>query len=410
MLSLIGHRTPQRPVCGAARPPRARRAAATAFAAVLLLAPATAPAQTFEFHGLLDLAQTQRGDAYELNVQSQSDTPYAPWRLRLFAEGTISPRVGYFTQAVLRDPPAVYIEGAYIVLTPQLTRDMHLEAGKIPWPIGTYAARSYSDKNPFMGKPLMYQYHSTLYWYSLPASADALIGASGSGQGVYGPNGYTHMGMPVVDDGYWDTGAAFTGSARPLEYAIGMTNGTPGWGNVVEDENHGKTVLGRAGLQALPGLRFGASGAYGPYMMEALNPKLPVGKTADDYHQKLVMVDGEWLMSRIELRTEGYANAWENPTLGDLGVRGGYLEGQVTVMPGVVVAQRGELMRFSNLTNSLGQSLPWDYNRDRYETALCYRPERDLRFKGSWQRNVQRTPAEPTRVIDLYAVGISLSF
>ena len=197
------------------RRPRAHFSLSTFLAGVLVLATATpVGAQSFGFHGLMDLVITGRGEGFEVNGQTYGDNPYDPWGLRLFGDGTISPHIAVFTQAVLHDPSGVYVEAAYVVLSPSPTRDLHLMAGKIPWPIGTYAPRSYSDKNPFIGKPLMYQYHTSLLWYALPSSADALIAASGSGQGGLGYIGAGHMGMPVVDDSFWDTGAVITGSDR----------------------------------------------------------------------------------------------------------------------------------------------------------------------------------------------------
>lgn len=378
---------------------------ASAAAALALAVPAGAA--SVEVRGLLDLVQTGRGEAYFLNLQTENDSPYQPWRLRIFGEGVATPRVSYFTQAVFHEPSSVYVEAAYLVLTPAPEKDLHVMAGKIPWPIGTFAARSYSDKNPFIGKPLLYQYHTTLNWYSLPANADALIAKAGTGQGTLYASS---TGMPVVDDSYWDTGAVLNGSLRPAEFALGVTNGTPGWANVLEDENNGKTALGRFGLAPLAGLRVGVSGAYGPYLVEGLDAKLPAGKNATDYHQKLGMADASIEVGHGTLIGEAYANAWENPTLGDLKVHGGYVEAQWTAVPGLVLAGRGEVMRFSTLRTSAGTDLPWDQDRDRYEAAICYRPERDLRIKGSWQRNHERNPGAASENYDLLALGLTVSF
>ena len=192
------------------------------------------------------------------------------------------------------DASGLYVDGAYLTFTPDPGRDLHLLAGKIPWAIGTWAPRTYSNRNPLVGAPLMYQYHSTLSWYAIPGNADALIAEAGAGQFGVG-YAYGGFGMPLIDDSYWDVGVTITGSQRPLEYALGMTAGTPGWGSTGEDENSGKTVLGRVGIAPLPGLRLGASAAYGPYLLDALNPFLPAGKKATDYRQRLGMADVELL-------------------------------------------------------------------------------------------------------------------
>jgi hypothetical protein len=369
-----------------------------------------AQAQNIQFHGLIELNASSRGPAFDVNGLSMGDSPFDPWGLRLFAEGAVSPKLSVFTQAVLHDPSGPYVEGAYVVFNPTVSRDFHLMAGKIPWPIGTYAARSYSDKNPLIGKPLMYQYATSLNWYRIPPNADAIIAAGGTGQGGSGYGG-GGRGMAVVDDSYWDTGAVITGSARPIEYALGGTTGTPGWGNTGEDENRGKTALGRLGIAPIPGLRAGVSGAYGPYLVEDLDPYLPTNRTANDYHQKLVMADADLESGYGILRAEGYSNAWESPNVGDLRVHGGYVEAQWTLMPGLIFASRGEIMRFSSLRDSSGVDHPWDHDRDRIESGLCYRPERDLRIKAVWQVNQEHSsPGAPAKRYDMLALGISASF
>src|SRR5439155_15651364 len=112
-----------------------------------------------------------------------------------------------FGQIVLHDASGPYVDGAYVMITPRTERDLHLVAGKIPWLIGTFAPRSYSEHNPLIGKPLMYQHHTTLLWFTVPQNADVLLGAAGTGQEGVGYIGGGARGMAVVDDGYWDTGA-----------------------------------------------------------------------------------------------------------------------------------------------------------------------------------------------------------
>ena len=84
-----------------------------------------------------------------------------------------------------------------------------------------------------------------------PPNADALIATAGTGQYDIDYFGFPMgMGMPVVDDSYWDVGIIATGSEGPVEYSMGVTAGTPGWGSTVKDENSGKTIMGRIGLAA----------------------------------------------------------------------------------------------------------------------------------------------------------------
>jgi hypothetical protein len=225
-------------------------------AALLTLCAARAQAlegPEIQWRGLLDVALAERGKAYELNLLTRGDASFDAYGLRLFADGEVGERLQIFGQIVLRDASGLYVEGAYATFTPDPERDLHLLAGKLPWAIGTYAPRSYSNRNPLVGTPLMYQYHSTLVWYALPPNADALLAEAGSGQHGVG-YAYGGFGMPLVDDSYWDVGFTFTGSQRPLEYAAGMVMGTPGWGVTGQDDNAGKSFLGRVGLAPTPSL------------------------------------------------------------------------------------------------------------------------------------------------------------
>jgi hypothetical protein len=378
----------------------------------LALGAHAALAQGIQVHGLLDIVASGRGPGYDLNTLEHRDSPYDPFGLRVFGEGSVNPRFAIFTQGVMHDASSFYMEGAYVVFTPQPGRDLHAMAGKIPWPIGTFPPRSYSDKNPLIGKPLMYSYPTTLLWYSIPPNADAMLAAAGSGLsgGMY--SGSFGRGMPVLDDSYWDTGAAITGSMRPLEFAAGVTNGTPGWANVAEDENHSKTTMGRIGVVPVPGFRAGISGAYGAYLVEDLDSVLPAGRTANDYHQKLGMADAEVMLGHGELRAEGYSNAWETPNLGDLRVNGGYVEGRWTLFPGWWAAARGEIMRFGSLRDSTGLDRPWDHDRDRIEAGLGYRPDPAVRLKATWQRNVEHmgVPGAKDRIVDFLGMLMTVGF
>jgi hypothetical protein len=191
--------------------------------------------------------------------------------------------------------------------------------------------------------------------------------------------------MVAVDDSYWDVGATLTGSQRPFEYAIGVTAGTPGWGNPARDENSGKSVLGRICMVPIPALRIGVSGAYGPYLVKELTPKLPPGKVATDYHQRLAMADFELLMGHLELRAEAAMNRWESPIVGNLDSQTGYAELKYTLGLGAYLAGRYDVLRFAEIKGSNGVSLPWDANVTRYEVGAGYRFDRSTLAKIVYQ-------------------------
>ena len=362
---------------------------------------APAHAADIQWSGLLDLVAAEHTDAYSLNTQTHGDNPWDAYRLRLFVESQVNDHLQVQGQVVYDDAVSafingIYVEGAYVVYTPWVDHDLRVMGGKQPWMIGTYAPHTYSNKNPLIGTPLLYQYHTSLLWHDIPPSADALLKAAGSGQtGVNYGFFNEGIGIPIVDDAYWDVGVVLVGSQRPFEYSVGVTAGAPSWASTTHEDNSGKTVLGRIGFAPSPQVRLGVSGAYGPYLLDDLNPKLPPGKTVNDYPQTLFMADLELLVGHAELRAEGAHNTWETPTVGDLDVDAGYVELKYSLSSGLYLAGRLDAEQFSTIRDSVGVEHPWDWNVTRLETGIGYRVTRDVTGKLVYQRTV-RGGGDPT--------------
>jgi hypothetical protein len=386
-------------------------AASLILAAAVLLAPPPAGASDFHVHGLLDLVAAEHGEANEYNALTRGDSPFDAYGVRFFGDVQVSQRLQIFSQVVLRDASSPYVDGAYAMFTPFAERDLHVLGGKIPWPIGTYAPRTYSNKNPLIGSPLLYQYHSTLLWFDLVPSADALFATAGAGQDGVNYEGYEEgFGMPVVDDSYWDVGASIVGSQAPFEYALGVVAGTPGWGSTTQDENSGKSMLARIGWAPMPGLRLGVSGAYGPYLVRELQAEMPAGRSVEDYHQKLGMADAEVMWGHLEARAEGARNWWETPTVGELEVTGGYLELEYRLPVGFFVAGRWDALRFGEITGSDGVPHPWDSDVTRVEGGAGYRFDRNVTGKIVHQHTRLEHPLGGDRRFDLFAAQLSIGF
>ncbi len=362
------------------------------------------------WRGSLDLVGAGRGAAFTLNQFNHGDSQFDTYRLKLFAEAPVARGVDVFSQLLFQEELGVSIIGAYAMLTPVETRDLHLIAGKIPWRIGTYAERTYANRNPLIGTPLLYQYHTALRADRLVPSADALAAAAGTGPfgPVYDASGRGFRGMPIVYDRCWDAGVMLTGSERPVEYSAGIVLGAPGAANPGGDRNNGKSWLGRVGLQPWPGVRVGVSGSYGPWMPDAFADRLPPGKTVNGYAQKLIMADAEWLVSRVELRGEAAWNAWETPTAGDAEVRGGYLEARVGLTAGAFAAGRLGVLRFGDVIDSTGAARAWDLDVSRFEGGIGYRVQRGLIVKAIGQRTTFLRGSG--RHETLYAVQAAFAF
>ena len=175
----------------------------------------------------------------------------------------------------------------------------------------------------------------------------------------------------------------------------------------MKDENSGKTILGRIGLAPAPGVRFGVSGALGPYLIEGLNEELAPGQDVNEFYQTLGMVDFEFATGHMELRAEGAWNTWQTPTVGDLDVTTGYVEMKYSLPFGAFAAGRLDGMRFSEIEDSSGVRHTWDSNITRWEVGAGYRIDRNILTKLVYQHtNLEGHDVKPS----LFAAQASLTF
>ena len=380
-----------------------------ALAALVVIAPATGAAPEVRFRGLLDLGLVSSVKGDSLNRLTFGDSNFDPYRLRLFFDARLSPHLELHVQTLLHEGygHVIQADGAYAQWTPWLDRDLSLEAGKIPWPIGTYAPRTYSDKNPFVGTPLMYQYRTSLAWAAPALSVDAQVAKAGTGQFL---NDHDHPYLPVIDERWWDVGGMVVGSQRPLEFSLGVVQGSPSWPSPGPDNTPGATVLGRLGLVPTPGIRIGVSGADGTWMPQWFTWALPAGKTVRDYRETTLMADAELMRGPFEVRGEGVRRRWQTVATGTLQVDGGYAEARWSFPNGAWLAARGEAMRYSDVTTSAAVTRPWDDDVDRYEGVLGYRVIEDVRVKVAFQRTRRHPFAGEPLEDDLVAGSLSIRF
>lgn len=386
------------------------RTAAAVLTALVTLAPAAVHAETrLKGGALLDLGWVSSETGRRYNQHSQGDSQFDPYRMRLFLDAVVSPGLTVFTQAIVHEGAMpVVLDGAYVRWTPWTERDLHVQAGKIPWPVGTFGPRTYSDRNPLIGSPLMYQYHTGLAWDAVPASAEQLIAAAGTGQTGLDYGGGHSYGMVVVDDRWWDFGLAAIGSWQGLEFSLGATQSTPGWPEPNADDTPGHGWLGRIGYMPVPALRAGVSGAYGPWMPQWSEWALPPWGSLRDYAEAMVMGDAALTLGRAEVVAEGYVKSWETIRTGKLRVRGGYVETSAMMPAGWWLAARAEVMRFSDVTPAGGPARPWDDDLDRLELGGGVRVGPGTRLKLAWQRNRFRPFGASERDEDLFAASLSL--
>ncbi len=362
-----------------------------------------APPEGLRMEALAEITLNDGRRAVALNSNNMGDSPFDGARLSVFVHGSAAKGLGFVGQLLFTDALPMRTTGAYAVYSPFEGKDISLLAGKIPWMIGTYAPRTYADEKPLIGTPLMYQYHSSLRPDLLPADADALVAAAGTGQD-------SPRGLPVVYDACWDLGAMVSATAGVIEIAGGFVHGSPSLQSKGSDGNPGKSILGRIGVVPMPALRCGVSGSLGPYLPASAEPAIPPGRGLGDYAQRLGMADLQIMLGHLELHSEGFVNSWETPTVGDLRLRGYYAELRYNFSFGGFVAGRHESLRFDDVRLSSGEIRPWDNPRDRGEAGFGVRLTRESTLKLVMQRNSEFVPSGPARHVDLYALQFAVRF
>ncbi len=346
------------------------------------------------------LQTTARGEeqALSANQFNRGDTTYDYLIFRLHLEAAPSDRLQIISQIMYNDSFSkdFALYGAYFLYEALEQGRLYFEAGKIPSPFGTFAARSYPDKNPLIGIPLMYYYHSPLLRRTIPSSADDLLAVYGQGQD--GLNGYpaglgsqpfTSRGLPIIYDACWDLGSVLLGAKSPFEYRFGVVLGAPGGpesNNV--DSNDNRTVIGRFGLAPSAGIRLGISGARGSYLANSLDPVLPTNSVAEDYKQTVIGCDFEASRDRWIVRSEAALNSIESPFISEnLNSKSWYAEFETKPWAGSGFAARWDELIYGQIKGSDGMDHHWAESIRRLEIGSYYWITADLVVKANVQWN-----------------------
>jgi hypothetical protein len=367
------------------------------------------------FQGDLDLVMVSRPREITTNTLNFGENPFHTARIRLFADAPIQEHVHVFTEFLYDDDTMLArMFGGFVRISDPKGRDIHLEVGKIPLHIGAYPNRAYASKNSLIGTPLMYQYHTDLRNDQFPTRGDDIVANRGQGyRSDYMSVGLTGVGFangwaqPILYENCWDFGAVVLGTVAPVEFALGVTNGTAG-GPVMSDNNDGKQVLARAGFVPAPWMRAGVSVARGAYFNQTVEPLLPTGKSITDYNQQVAAADLELSYGRAVLYSEYLLNRWESPIIGNLDLKSWYVEGKVTVIPGWYVAARFDRMIFDDVPLSSGGVAGWDADLWKREVGIGFKPSANLLAKLVHQES--QINVSPPLVRAFMAAQLAVSF
>ncbi|MFC1650178.1 hypothetical protein ACFL2X_01270 [Candidatus Latescibacterota bacterium] len=331
---------------------------------------------------LTTLGYTGLDSDSNINTMHRHDDPFDPLRISLFMDSQISPEISVFLEFLWDAgiPPTgggtkPRINGAYAVLSPFQTETVNFKVGYIPLPFGTWAPRTYADRNPLIGVPLFQHYITSLKGGELALSTDDLKTWRDSGNGF----------LTVAYDACWPYGVEAFGFFSKYEYSIAVTKET--MSNPGAYMNDGVQYVGRFGARPVIGLRLGVSAEYGSYL-GADSAGLPSGTKLEDVFQKAVGFDIHYSIAHTRIYSEFIRNLWENPNLSDdIGCTSWYAEVQQIILPGFYGAVRFDQMLFDSFEDSSGKSFNWDNNINRTEAGFGYFLNKDAQIKLVWQHN-----------------------
>ena len=305
---------------------------------------------------------------------------------------------------------------AYVRLRPWKDRPFDIQAGRIPPVFGAAGRRIYAADNVLIGYPLAWQYLTVLRSDAMPADADELIYARGSGWKPWysvGAGGYAR-GVPLTTAFRYDTGVeARLGDERsPVSVAAALTAGTlssPG----ARDSNGGPQVSARVAARPALGLVVAGSYANGPFLADTVRDTLDAaGRTGAD-RQQTWGADAEYSIGYFLARAELVHARWRLPSVGEPGLRepltatGLSTEGRYRVAPGITLGARVDRLTFSRVRGT-HQTLAWDAPVTRVEAGVAWMAARGVIVRVSLQHNARERG--PRRSSTLPAAQVTLWF
>lgn len=358
--------------------------------------------------GLVDLIVKRTPSSDYSNETFYRFSNFHTARARLFFDAQLSDQTSAFVQLLI-DNGDLQLYAAYARLTRPLGLPLSAHIGLIPTPVGTFAARTYSNANPLIGVPLLYNYHSIFN----PAQGGDGSYSSTSAQTTVEDllrdrDDRSRAFMPIIYDNCWNTGLELFGATGKLDYSIGLIAGSVGY-PTIEQRKDVPQVTSRLAWNFSPGLVAGINGFAGPYLWNGgLGMALPAGKQFDDFLNYGTGYDLYIASGMLEIFSELFHTTWQHPTLPTLSILSGYGEIKYTVAPGWFLAGRGDF--FEPLKERLadGSETHWDYPVRRVEIGIAHKLERTVIVKLVHQTN--HIIGNSTLDHDLTALQLSFAF
>jgi hypothetical protein len=267
------------------------------------------------------------------------------------------------------------------------SKDEHWTFGRQISPFGRFPARNLSTQNPLYGYPIPYFYRTSLSAATAPTSLAGVLAGRGLGPGMgqAGPSLYQTYALRHAHLG------------RKGRLVYGLQNGAQSNAeNVTQNDDFG--FIARASISPTVAWTLGLSGSVAGYLQQGATG-LAQGENPEDFDQQLLGFDLEFARGKWRVFAEGLWSDWDVSSLmnvgGSLGSFGWYLEGTYQASPKLFVAGRYSTIEFDEVPNGAGGQTPWDFDADRFEIGVGYRPTINVLAKLSGQTNDTETTPDP---------------
>lgn len=348
----------------------------------LLICSSNAFAQ-MQVSGLSDILFKNAEEKDVTNLTFLGFSNFHTLRTRLFFDGTIDSDVYFFAQILVDDFTGFQLYAAYVRFQNLSGPKLNLQLGLIPATIGSFAPRTYSDKNPLVGVPLLYNFHTAIDPRSLGSSGTlAELSAAKDAR--------SRGGLPVIYDACWNTGIEIYGSAGNLDYSFGILSGSVSK-PTVDQTKEIPQFTSRFVYNVGPGFKFGASVYYGPYLFDEIFGEGDILENtqfrSSDFINAGIGYELYFARRYLEIYSEAFYSTWEYPGLPDLDLISGYLEFKYKFRPRWYIAGRFGLSEPAEIETAPGISEKWDFPLKRYEFGLGYKALRKMTIKLVTQIN-----------------------
>ncbi len=339
-------------------------------------------------------------------IASDQDNFFNP-RLTVYLDGQFGDHCYVFAQARADhgfDPGEgdlqVRLDEYAVRLTPGSTGAFNLQLGKFATVVGNWVPRHDSWANPFVTAPLPYENVTGIFDVAAASSPAQLLRWAGIGPGPVPASEYpAQLRVPIIWGPSYAAGAAVTGTAGRLDYAVEFKNASlssrpkawpPG-----DTQWENPTVSGRVGFRPDEAWNFGVSASSGSYLLPSAQPTLAAGSSFADYREIVLAQDVSYAWHHVQLWAEVFETRFTIPHIGPADTVAYYVEARTKFTPQFSGAIRWNQQLYGTIADGTGGDVRWGRDTWRIDVAPAYRftPHLVLKLQYSYQYHPMGTAA-----------------